>query len=296
MNVLVTGSNGFIGYHVCDYLKEKDFFIIGLGRSEQSKAHTDKYYSCDMCTPEVEEVFANESIDAVVHLAADMRREPYTTEVIMHNCVGTERILKFCTKYNVKVFTELSSLPVIGAPIEHPITENHPLRPYTVYHVTKVMEEMLAEYATDMFGLRTSSFRISAPVGIGMNSKTIFSVFVENAVNNKPIVLAGKGGRKQTYIHVKDIAQALYLAITNENAQGVYNLSSHNILSNKDLAEEIIQVTGSKSEIQFNGKEDKEENRVWDVSLEKIKKEIGYEPKVNIDEAIKELADYFREK
>ncbi|WP_406544309.1 NAD-dependent epimerase/dehydratase family protein, partial [Pseudobutyrivibrio sp.] len=56
MNVLVTGSNGFIGYHVCDYLKEKDFFIIGLGRSEQSKAHTDKYYSCDMCTPEVEEV------------------------------------------------------------------------------------------------------------------------------------------------------------------------------------------------------------------------------------------------
>ncbi len=294
MNVLVTGSNGFIGRHVCEYLKEKDIYVIGLGRSVNSKSKTDAYYSCDMSTPDVEKAFKDESIDAVIHLAADMRREPYTTDVIMHNCVGTERILKLCTKYNVSVFTELSSLPVIGVPIEHPITENHPLRPYTVYHVTKVMEEMLAEYATDMFGLRTSSFRISAPIVIGMNPKTIFSVFVENAVNNKPLMLAGEGGRKQTYIHVKDIAQALYLAITVDGAQGVYNLSSNNLLSNKELAERIINIAGSNSAIQYTGTEDKEENRVWDVSLEKIRKDLGYEPQVGIDEAIIELVDYFR--
>lgn len=294
MNVLVTGSNGFIGHHVCTYLKEKGMYVIGLGRNKSNLANTDKYYSCDMSSPEVEDVFQCEEIDAVVHLAADMRKEPYTVDVIEHNCVGTERILKCCTKYNVKTFTELSSLPVIGAPIEHPITEKHPLRPYTVYHVTKVMEEMLAEYATDMFGLRTSSFRISAPVGIGMNPKTIFSVFVENAVNGLPITLAGRGGRKQTYIHVNDIAQAIHLAITKDSAQGVYNLSSYNLISNRDLAEKIIQLTKSKSEIKYSGTEDKEENRIWDVSLEKIKKDLGYEPQVSIDEAIVELAHYYR--
>lgn len=294
MNVLVTGSNGFIGSHVCDYLKKKNIYVIGLGRNDYSRANTDEYYSFDMSSEDVAQVFEEEKIDAVIHLAADMRQEPYTTEVIFHNCVGTERILKLCTKYNVGVFTELSSLPVIGSPVEHPITEQHPLRPYTVYHCTKVMEELLAEYATDKFGLRTSSFRISAPVGIGMNPKTIFSVFVENAVCNKPLILAGKGGRKQTYIHVDDISQALYLAIINDNAQGVYNLSSYNLLSNKELAERIIQLTCSKSDIKFNGTEDKEENRVWDVSIDKIKKEIGYEPLVSIDEAIIELAEYYR--
>lgn len=294
MNVLVTGSNGFIGHHTVNYLKEKGMYVIGLGRSAESKVNTDAYYCCDMSSPEVEKVFENEKIDAVVHLAADMRKEPFTTEVIEHNCIGTERILKLCTKYDVKVFTELSSLPVIGSPKEHPITENHPLRPYTVYHCTKVMEELLAEYATDTYGLRTSSFRISAPVGIGMNPKTIFSVFVENAVNDKPILLAGKGGRKQTYVHVDDISQALYLAIIKDTAQGVYNLSSYNLISNKELAEKIIEVTGSASAIEYTGTEDKEENRVWDVSLEKIKTDMGYEPLIDIEYAIKELAEEFR--
>lgn len=294
MNLLITGSNGFIGRHVCDYFKENGSFVIGLGRNPKTLANTDKYYRCDMSSPDIERVFEEERIDAIVHLAADMRKEPYTAEVITHNCVGTERILKLCTQYGVETFTELSSLPVIGIPVEHPITESHPLRPYSVYHITKIMEEMLAEYATNRFGLRTSSFRITAPVGIGMNPNTIFSVFVENAVNNKPIILLGRGGRKQTYIHVRDIAKALYLAITDKRAQGVYNLSSYNTLSNKELAERIIEVTCSKSVITYSGTEDIEENKVWDVSLSKIKNDIGFEPDVTIDEAIIEMADFFR--
>ena len=156
------------------------------------------------------------------------------------------------------------------------------------------MEEMLAEYATDMYGLRTTSFRISAPVGIGMNPKTIFSVFVENAVKNRPLTIAGKGGRKQTYVHVRDIAQALYLAVIKEKAQGVYNLSSYNMISNKELAELIIKETKSNSEIVYSGIDDKEENYIWDVSLEKIKKDLEYVPKVDLSTAIRELAEFKR--
>lgn len=294
MRVLVTGSNGFIGHHVCDYLKKRNFYVIGLGRSKESRSNTDSYYCCDMSTEKVEVPFVKEKIDAVVHLAADMRREPYTVDVVLHNCVGTERILKLCTKYGVGVFTELSSLPVIGNPKEHPITETHSLRPYTVYHCTKIMEELLADYEMDMFGLRTSSFRISAPIGIGMNPNTIFSVFVQKAIANEPITIIGKGLRKQTYIHVNDISQAIFRAITNENAKGVYNLSSYNFISNIALAEKIIEITQSKSQIIYSETEDKEENNVWDVSIEKIQSELEFEPLVSIEYAIKELADYYR--
>ena len=268
--------------------------VIGLGRNKESRANTDKYYCCDMSSPDVEKVFKSEKIDAVVHLAADMRREPYTVDVIMHNCVGTERILKLCVQYGINIFTELSSLPVIGSPAEHPVTEDHPLRPYSVYHITKVMEEMLAEYTSDTFGIRTSSFRISAPVGTGMNPRTIFSVFVENAVNDRPLVLMGKGGRKQTYIHVLDIAKALYLAVNNDNARGVYNLSSHNFLSNRELAERIVEVTHSQSRIVYSDTEDPEEDKVWDVSLERIRNDLGFEPEVSIDTAIAEMAWFLK--
>ena len=214
MNILVTGSNGFIGGHVAAYLKSKGHFVLGLGRRPQEVqwgniSVLDEYICCDLST---EETFAipdkiNAHIDAVVHLAADMRKEPYCVEVISANCCGTQRLLEMCESSGISTFMQLSSLPVIGHPIEHPITENHPVHPYTVYHITKLTEEQLANYAYEYHGIRTASFRISAPIGPRMNPVTIFPTFVRKAMADEDIVLLGEGKRKQNYLYVKDIAR-----------------------------------------------------------------------------------------
>lgn len=295
--VLITGSNGFIGGHVCDWLRKKNYFVIGLGRKQTSQKNVDDYISCDLGKDDLNDVIPlplTDKIDAVIHLAADMRKEPDTIEVVKANCSGTEKLLEFCEKNKIATFIQLSSLPVIGEPIEHPITEQHPIDPPTVYHVTKRTQELLANYAYKKFGLRTVSFRISAPVGIGMNSKTIFPVFVKSALNNKDIVLAGKGLRKQTYVHVDDIAQAIEKAL-HSSAQGVYNLASYNLLSNLELAQKCVEILSSDSKILYSGKEDPMDHFVWDVSLDKIKQDIGYEPKVTIETAIKEMGEYFKQ-
>lgn len=296
MNIIVTGSNGFIGKHVCGYLKEKGCYIVGVGRHEGSLAKVDEYVCCDLSSDDAKKICMNtavKKIDAIIHLAADMRHEPYTVDVVTTNCGGTQRLLEMCEENGIPIFLQLSSLPVIGKPNEHPITENHSLKPPTVYHVTKHTQEMLAEYANYTFGLRTASFRISAPVGIGMNPKTIFPVFVNKALNSEDIVLSGKGTRKQTYIHVRDIAQALYKAL-NSNAQGVYNLSSNNLLSNYELAVKCKEVLKSNSHILISGKDDYMDDYVWDVSLERISRDTGYKPEVDIETAINELADYIK--
>lgn len=296
MNILVTGSNGFIGGHVCKYLMDQGEYVIGVDLQEISRKDCNEYISCNLSTSDIDKIYSRikvDKIDAVVHLASDMRIEPYTVDVVANNLVGMQRLIELCEEKKISVLVELSSLPVIGRPVQHPITEQHPLKPPTVYHVTKHTQELLAEYANYKFGLRTVSFRICAPVGEGVNPKTIFPTFVRKAVNNEDLTLIGKGTRKQTYIHVSDIAQAIYKAI-NSNAQGVYNLASYNLISNYDLAIKCVKLTESSSKIVFIDKEDPEDDLIWDVSIEKIKKDIGYEPKISIDDAILELADIFR--
>ena len=296
MNILVTGSNGFIGSHVVSWLKEKNCYVIGLDRGETATSNVDEYVFCDLYSEKTNEIFENISVDkldAIVHLAADMRKEPYTIDVIKNNCVGAQRLLELCRDKGIGVFVQLSSLPVIGNPIEVPIKENHTLKPPTVYHCTKVMQELLANYAFYTYGVRTVSYRISAPVGPRMNPKTILPIFVNKALRGEDIVLLGKGTRKQTFVHVTDIAQAIYKAIISPEAQGVYNLASHNLVSNLKLAELCVSLTDSASKIVFSGTEDPADDYNWDVSLDKIKKDTGYEPKVGIEEMIVELKNYY---
>jgi UDP-glucose 4-epimerase len=297
MNILVTGSNGFIGHHVAKYLRDRREYVIGLGRSEKASdmSVVDEYISCDLSTDQVYEILNNtrvEHIDAVIHLAADMRREPHCVEVVEANCGGTQRLLEFCEEKGIGVFLQLSSLPVIGHPVEHPITEEHPLAPYTVYHITKHTEEMLAEYAYSYRGIRTASFRISAPVGPGVNPNTIFPTFVRNALAGKALVLAGKGTRKQNYVHARDIAQALHKSLYAETVHGVYNLTGDLLISNFELAELCIKVLGSESKVEFSGKEDPADDYVWDASLEKLKRDCDYEPVESMEKAVIEYAQW----
>lgn len=295
MNVLITGANGSIGKHVCDYFKEQGCYVIGLGRNAECRCNCDEYVCVDMSSEKLSKLYSMlsvDKIDAIVHLAADVRHD-YKAEILGNNCVGVQRLIELCVNEKIPVFVQLSSLPVIGTPNEHPITEAHSIKPPTLYHVSKRTQEMLADFASYTYGLRTVSFRICSPVGIGVNPKTIFTTFVRKAVNQEDLHLIGTGSRKQTYIHVRDTAQALYKAVCS-NAQGIYNLASYNLVSNYELAKKCVELTNSSSKIIFDDRADPEDGLCWDVCIDKLKNDTGFEPEISIDEAILELADYLK--
>ena len=297
MNILVTGSNGFIGDHVSKYLKGRGHYVIGLGRKEKA-FNTDsisEYIKCDIGGTDFEglkNVF--QRIDAVIHLAADMRKEPYLIDVISANCTGTQRLLELCEANGVNVFLQLSSLPVIGKPLYHPITEEHPIHPYTVYHITKRTEELLANYAYEYHGVRTASFRISAPIGTRVNPNTIFPTLIRKAIEGDDLILMGNGTRKQNYLYVYDIARCLELSLTEENVHGVYNLTSNLLLSNYELAEKVIATMNSKSSIVLRG-EDPMDDYVWDASICRIIEDSGYCPSAILEDIIKEYVLWLKE-
>lgn len=297
MRVLITGSNGFIGSSVASFFKEQlNWEVIGVGRKNKPKNNVDEYICCDLEKKDADSLLAPalKTCEAVIHLAADMRVEPHNVDVIRANCASTQRLLELCERCQIKVFLQLSSLPVIGKPKTVPIDENHPIHPPTVYHISKYTEELLAEYASEHTGLRTASFRISAPVGIGMKETTIFPTFIRNAVQNSDINIYGQGTRKQTYVHVDDIAKALANSVKYEAVRGVYNLSSYNCISNKDLAEKCITVLQSSSAINYVDRPGSADGEEWLVSIEKLKRDAKFEPIVTIEQCITELGEYYR--
>lgn len=234
MKILVTGSNGFIDGHTVRYLSERGHYIIGLGRKENSVSETNEYIQCDLSKASDRKKLkerVNDRIAAVMHIAADMRKEPYTAEVVQANCVGTQSLLEICEEKKIKVFVQLSSLPVIHIPRQHPITKEHPTKFHSVYHATKAMQEHLAQYAYDYMGLPTASFRISAPVGPGVDENTIMPVFIKNAISDKNIEIYGKGSRIQSFIHVNDMVSVMLEAVKHPyNLRRVFSTSQRKIV------------------------------------------------------------------
>lgn len=293
--VLVTGSNGFIGSHMCRYLREKGYRVVGLGRSDAPRTPVDDYICCDLGSSDAAACLRSNIADVryVAHLASDMRHAPYEVEVVRNNLSGTQALLDACCEYQVESFVQLSSLPVIGRPVVVPITEDHPLCPPTVYHVTKHSQELLADYAWRTKGLRQVSLRISSPIGSGVNPSTIFPTFVRNALAGEDLIVFGKGGRVQTYVHVDDICRAIEISFLRNAAIGVYNLAGPEPISNLELAERVVNLLGSSSKIVLSGSSDDFESDRWVVSTRHLLEDTGFDAEKGVDDMIADLAKGF---
>ena len=130
--------------------------------------------------------------------------------------------------------------------------------------------------------------RITAPVGSGTPSGRILGVFVKNALAGMPLVVAGKGTRKQNFVDVRDVAAAVALCLERAPT-GIFNIRGNRTISNVELAEACVRVLDSGSKITLAG-EDKEEGLVWDVSSARARSVMGFSPKHDIQSSIRVVA------
>jgi nucleoside-diphosphate-sugar epimerase len=168
-----------------------------------------------------------------------------------------------------------------------PVTEDHPTRPLLAYQASKLYGEQLVTIAHNE-GMAAASLRITAPIGPGTPSGRIISVFVKNALNGVPLVLAGRGTREQNFVDVRDVATAVGLCLERAPT-GVINIGGNRKISNVDLAMACVHVLDSGSEITFAGA-DKEEGLVWDVSIARARSVIGFSPRYDIESSIRVVA------
>jgi nucleoside-diphosphate-sugar epimerase len=283
MRVLLTGAGGLIGQGCAAVLADAGHTVTGLGRQRPRAEGLAESVALDLGTTEA---LADElgPFDAVVHSAAAISAPP--PELVRTNCLGTQRVLDAAAEWDA-AFVYISSVPMIGEPVEWPITESHPVAPLSVYQATKAFGEHVTTVAGRHTGLAAASLRLPAPVGPGMPSDRILPAFLRAAQAGDPLFVAGKGTRQQNYVHVRDVGAAARAAVE-RRASGIFNVAGAEAISNLDLAKLCVEAAGSSSPIEHRG-EDPNDGIRWDISIEKARRELGWEPRISLAESVREL-------
>jgi UDP-glucose 4-epimerase len=287
VRIIVTGASGFVGGAIL-----REFRRVGLDCVPVSRCDS---HGLDITSEDFAErafgIFRR--CDAIVHAAASLSMSAVDPSISAVNCLGLHNVIASAERLSARCLVYLSSVPVIGLPRHLPVDEEHPVSPPTAYHASKLYGEHLLRVA-DSASLRTASLRLTSPVGRNAPSSRIFGGFVRRALSNEPLLLAGRGGRRQNYVDTRDVARAVLQCIQSDS-RGVFNIAGNASISNLQLAKTCIKSVGSKSAVEFTGLPDSEEDLCWDVSIEKARNHFGYSPLHNIADSIMDCASGLRE-
>lgn len=277
----MTGSTGLIGRAVLARLGRDGHEGVGLSRSGENGLAIDLGQA-----GAASEITRAPRCEAIVHAAAAIAAPD--AEVALTNCLGTQAVLEVASDWETSRFVFLSSLPVIGRPLRLPITEEHPVDPPTPYHASKLYGERLVALA-GASGLAGVSLRVTAPVGPGMPENRILPTFLRRALAGEPLEVAGQGTRRQDYVDVRDVAEAVS-ACLEHRPTGVLNIGSGRAISNLELARTCAEATGSSSAIRLGLTDDADEGLHWEVSIDRAAARIGYRPRYSLTDTIRHLA------
>jgi len=294
MNVLVLGSNGFVGTNLTQYLRKRGFKTINVDVSLPASICTD-ISKKEQFFSDLKEV----EFDAIVHLASitnirDTIDNPYRCYNI--NCVGTLNVLEIASQRGVKRLIYASSANVYGLPLELPVKESTPFNPRTPYDYCKVISEYLVQSYCLHRGLPATILRSWKLFGEHDSPQSAVSRFIVSCLKNESIPLFNSGRDTTDPYHVENYCYAIELCLTMNEAVGeAFNVGTGNELPIRQIAEIIRNMTGSRSELQLlppRSALESEPMRSYPF-IEKIERILGYRPVVTLEEGLKRTIDFW---
>jgi dTDP-glucose 4,6-dehydratase len=298
---LVSGGAGFLGSHLCDYLLAKGHRVICIDNldtgSLQNIEHLKNgddflFLNHDVTEP----VSVEERIDYVFHLASpaspiDYLRLPLHTLKV--GSYGTHNMLGLA-KFKRARFLLTSTSEVYGDPQIHPQPETYwghvnPIGPRGVYDEAKRYAEALVMAYHRQQGVDTAIARIFNTYGPRMrpHDGRAIPTFIRQALENKPLTVFGDGSQTRSFCYVDDQIRGLYALATSGEHLPV-NIGNPREMTLLELAEAVIRVTGSKSEIVFEALP-VDDPQVRQPDITRARQVLGWEPEVELDEGLKRL-------
>ena len=312
MRVFITGGAGFIGSHLADHYVNAGHQVTILDNfstgSKTNIAHLDgKVTTVDGDIRNVELIESlTKDADLVLHMAAALGVNTILEsplESMSTNIAGSEVVLKAAAKFNKRIIIASTS-EIYGKNPKQPLSESDdrvvgaPQKIRWTYSDAKAIEEAIAFALHHEKKLPVTTVRLFNTVGPRQTGRygMVVPRFVHAAIKNEPITIYGDGTQSRVFCHVADAVQAITtLAATDSSIGDVYNVGGTVEVTIKQLAEQVLAVTGSQSQITYTsyseaypaGFEDIQ-RRVPDIS--KIKTTINWAPTKDLKQIISDIA------
>jgi len=263
MNILITGGAGFIPSSMADRLLQDpentlvlaDNFLTGKHENIPSSPNC-RFVHCDVNNyDEIAPVFSMLPFDYVFHYAAvvGVQRTLDHPIMVLDDIQGIKNILNLSKRTGVKRVFYASSSEVYGEPVHLPQNEHTtPLNSRLPYAIVKNVGESYFRSYQQEFGLEYTIFRFFNTYGPKQSTDFVMARFIRAALNNEPITLYGDGSQTRTFCYIDDNIDACYNALINHSiVNDVVNVGNDVITTISQLAETIIRLTGSRSEIVY---------------------------------------------
>ena len=303
--ILVTGGAGFLGSHLCEKLVREGNEVICLDNyytgSKNNISHlmSNENFELlrhDICFPlyvEVDEIYNLACPASPIHYQYDPVQ---TTKTSVH---GSINMLGLAKRQNAKIF-QASTSEVYGDPETHPQNESYwgrvnPIGPRSCYDEGKRCAETLFFDYYRQHKLKIKIARIFNTYGPRMhpNDGRVISNFITQALKNKDITIYGDGKQTRSFCFVDDLISAILLIMNiDDDFTGPMNIGNPDEFTIQEIAEKIVDLTNSKSQIVYKTlPEDDPKRRKPDISFAKEK--INWEPKISLAHGLKETINYF---
>ena len=318
MRVLVTGGAGFIGSHVCDRLAERGdevvvvdsfdpFYAEGIKRRNLepllAKGNVRLIEADITDASALESALTDETIDAIIHLAARAGVRPSLERPLEYartNVEGTLVLLELARKKQIRPFVFGSSSSVYGDSTPVPFDESAPAAdPISPYAATKRAAELLCRSHAHLYGLSVVCLRLFTVYGPRQRPDLAIHKFAQLMSQGKAIPFFGDGGTERDYTFVGDIVQgiesALDWAVAADAGQfEIVNLGEHETTSLSKLVDMIASELGVEPVIDRKPAQPGDVQRTF-ASIEKARSLLGYNPRTSMEEGIRQFVRWFRE-
>ena len=305
--ILVTGGAGFIGSHLCELLLNEGNAVICLDNfysgSKKNVWHLIGHPGFELVRHDVTEPYRAE-IDEIYNLACPASPVFYQYDPIQTtktSVFGTFNMLGLAKRTKAKIL-QASTSEVYGDPAEHPQHEDYwgnvnPIGIRSCYDEGKRCAESLCFDYHRIHGVDVKVIRIFNTYGprMAVNDGRVVSNFVVQALKGEDITIYGDGSQTRSFQFVSDLVEGMIrMMATPVGFTGPVNLGNPGEFTMIELAEKVLSKVGGKSKIVYKPlPADDPKMRRPDITL--AKKELGWEPKVSLDEGLDEVIAYFRQ-
>ena len=298
MNIVITGGSGFVGSYLCEKLINDGHKIIVIDNlltgSTENINHLMDNENFSFIEHDVQNHIEIENkVDYVLHFASAASPKAYTehpVNTLKAGSVGTINTLGLAKKHDAE-YLLASTSEVYGDPLISPQTEEYwgnvnPNGERSMYDEAKRFAEAAVATYSRSYDLKTKIVRIFNTYGprMQLNDGRVVTNFIVQALKNENITIYGDGSQTRSFSYVEDTVAGI-ISLMNSSEYDVFNIGNPNEMTVGQLAEKIVELTDSTSEIKYlELPNDDPKQRKPDIT--KAKTKLNWEPKVNLEDGL----------